>query len=448
MKKSGMLKVIIFLFAFFVGTAVAYSEKLELTVEEAVAVGLENSRGIKAKQLAVQSAKQGVRSAESSLYPNVSLSANYAHIFEPYKTTVGGTTYYTSPQDPIAVSTNLSQVITSFGKVKNEVRLAEMSVSGARLSLDEEKRALSISIRRAFYNYILAVEVLKVQEQALSYKEDVLATARERYEAGLVPDYEVLRAETDLESFRPNLMAAQKQVEFNLLAVVDLLGLKEDDKVSVVLIGTLEEEYPPLNKEDLVQKTLSNNYNLSQYRQSIALQKIQNDLKRKEKVPNVSGVASYSLSSGVDASTGEPLYWGKGSWDGYLSIGIQVDMPLSSLFPWSGEDAAIKQGKLDLEKLGYGLESLESSTKIALENLMITIEHQRSLIASNKKAVSLAQKLYSSAKERYSNGLITSLELQDNQAQLNDAQLGYLQAVYNYKAALFDLMDAVGVDTL
>jgi len=32
--------------------------------------------------------------------------------------------------------------------------------------------------------------------------------------------------------------------------------------------------------------------------------------------------------------------------------------------------------------------------------------------------------------------------------QLNSAQLGYLKAVYNYKEALFNLMDTMGVDYL
>lgn len=454
MKKIGVLKGIIVSALFFTGVSFVYAEKLTLTLKEAIAIGIKNSEAIKAKQVAVQSAEQGVRSAESSLYPTVSVSARYTHLFEQYKTedtTIGATTIpgkYTSSQDPVSLSASLSQVITTFGKINSEVRLSEAGVSSARLGLEEEKRSLSVSIQRGFYGYMLAREMLTVQEQTLSYKEDALRIVRERYEAGLIPDYEVLRAESDLEGYRPTLLAAQNQVENSLIAVIDLLGIEGVQKEEVALVGSLDEEYTPLWKENLVQQALSNNYSLRQYGQSILLQEVQNDLNRSQKNPTISAFAEYSLASGVDSATGAPLYWGEDSWDGDLSVGLQVTVPLSNLFPWSGENAAIAQGALDKKKLGYELDSLKRSVKSTIEMLIRTIEQKESQIASNRKAVSLAEKLYSSAKERYENGLITSLDFQDAQLDLNSARLGYLEAVYDYKTALFDLMDTMGVDRL
>ncbi|MBN2324009.1 MAG: TolC family protein [Spirochaetes bacterium] len=446
MKKRGVLKAIVVTVLCIAGVSPAYAQKLTLTLDEAIAAGLKNSESVKAKQVAVQSAEQGVRSAESSRFPTVSVGARYTHLFEPI---TAGTTaaIYTSSQDPVSLSASLSQVITTFGKINSAVRLSEAGVSTARLALEEEKRSLSVSIQRGFYGYLLAREMLTVQEKTLSYKEDALRIARERYEAGLIPDYEVLRAESDLESYRPTLLAARNQVENSLIAVVDLLGI-EGVWEEVTLVGSLEEEHTPLTPEGLEQQALSNNYSLRQYGQSILLQEVQNDLNKRQKNPTVSAFAEYSLKSGVDSATGAPLYWGEDSWEGDLSVGLQVTVPLSNLFPWSGENAAIAQGELDRKRLGYERDSLKTSVQSAIETLLRTIEQKESQIASNRKAVSLAERLYESAKERYRNGLITSLELQDAQVNLNGARLGYLEAVYDYKTALFDLMDAVGVDRL
>jgi hypothetical protein len=77
-----------------------------------------------------------------------------------------------------------------------------------------------------------------------------------------------------------------------------------------------------------------------------------------------------------------------------------------------------------------------------------TLAYSEKLELTLYKTVALAEELFRLAKEQYSNGLITSLDYQNAQMQLNSAQLGYLQAVYNYKQFLFDLMDKMCVDSL
>jgi len=93
-----------------------------------------------------------------------------------------------------------------------------------------------------------------------------------------------------------------------------------------------------------------------------------------------------------------------------------------------------------------GLSSIESGIRLNIENILLQLEEEKAKISSGEKGVELALKLYASASERYINGLISSMELKDTQITLNTAQLGSLTSIYNYKSALFDLMDAVGVD--
>ena len=162
--------------------------------------------------------------------------------------------------------------------------------------------------------------------------------------------------------------------------------------------------------------------------------------------PVIGAFANYTLKSGVDTSTGEGKYWGEDSWDGDLLIGLSISMPLSALFPWSKENADIKRGEFDLEGLDLQLRSIKSGIRLNIENLLLKIDEEWSKINSGKKGIELAQKLYNSSLERYKNGLMSSMELKDTQLGLNNAKLGYLQAVYNHKIALFDLMDAVGID--
>jgi outer membrane protein len=423
----------------------ARAETLTLTLEQAIDLGIQNSSAMKSARLAVQSAEEGVSSARASNYPSLSLGSSYTHRFE--KQTQGGT--YVSSSDPVSVSAELSQNITSFGQVKGSVKLAQNSVELARLDYEEEKRSLVVDIKRAFYAYLLAKQSLEVQTLTLSFKEDALRVAEERYQAGLVPDYEVLRAESDLESFKPELIEAENQLKYAHLAMLDILGLEvEKENFDIELIGTLEDTSYSFDREELMQRAILKNYAITASRQSISLQEVQNDLTKATRRPTVSGFANYSLTSGVDPVTGQPRYWGEGSWNGDLSAGVRMQMPISSLFSWSSQSAAVRQGEIDLEKLNVEAGALESAVKLQVENSLLALEKSVSQIASGEKAVELALRLYDAALERYNSGLITSLDLRDVQLNLNTAQLGYLEALYGYNTALFDLMDAVGVSSL
>ena len=73
---------------------------------------------------------------------------------------------------------------------------------------------------------------------------------------------------------------------------------------------------------------------------------------------------------------------------------------------------------------------------------------EQAKIASGRKSVALAERLYESALEQYEGGYISSMDLEDSQLALNGARLAYTQAIYSYNLNLLELMNAVGVSEL
>jgi outer membrane protein len=428
------------------------AETLRLSLEEAIGLGLKNSTTLKAKGVAVYAGQAGVKSAKASYYPSVSTTLSYTHLFEQPtspETSYGPITIpssYLAASDPLSLSIDLKQSVFTWGQINNAVKLAEESVELSRLDLDEEKRKLIIEINKAFYGYILSKEVLAVQEETLTQKKETLDVSRKRFSAGLAPEYEVLSAESDVENFKPTVISAKNQLRFTLLAVMDLLGIEGDGNFDIELVGDLESRYYELEKERLIRQAMSNKYEIRSFQQSLALQHTRQVITRAQNKPVIGAFANYTLSSGFDSSTGENKYWGEDSWDGDLTVGISVTMPLSALFPWSKENADIAKGELDLENLNLQLSTVKSGIRLNIENIILQIDEEWAKIGSGRKGIELAQKLHDSSMERYRNGLISSMELKDAQIGLNNAKLGYLQAVYNHKIALFDLMNAVGVD--
>lgn len=61
------------------------AEKLRLTLEDAITLGIKNSLEIRAKELALSSSLKDVKAAKAGYYPGLSLSSSYSHSFKTFK---------------------------------------------------------------------------------------------------------------------------------------------------------------------------------------------------------------------------------------------------------------------------------------------------------------------------------------------------------------------------
>lgn len=449
---SGQIKNLSFLMILFLAASpLLKAESLKLNLEQAVALGLKNSTAVQSKVLGIGAAEADLAAAKSAYYPNITAGATWTHMFEEIEPTPGipgytTDTYYSS-SDPLSVSLSLNQTIYAAGQIKNSVRLTEEALKISREELQEEKRNLIILIEQAFYGYILAVKSVEINKETQQNKIEALEVTRKKYEAGIASDFEVLQAEADVESFRPTVIGAENQVKFALLSVKNLLGLEGEEEIDVDLIGSLEPDPLTLDKKSLFALALSNKFDLKSLESAITLAEIQAELAKSANKPGIAAFLSYTAQSGVDSATGENKYWGEDLWDGTLTGGLSIQLPVSAWFPWSGERAERLKSGINVEDLKLNHKSLESAVRLNIENSLLKIEEEKQKIASGKKSVDLAGRLYDSAVEQYARGLISSLELKDAQLGSNSAQLGYLQMIFNYKMAFIDLKEAVGVSS-
>lgn len=430
--------VFLILFAVLLASVPAsFAETIELTLDDAVALGLKNSADVKAKQLAVSSSNKDVKAAKAAYYPCLSVGSDYSHRF-----TDGGVVG-TSPPDQLGLSLELSQTIYTFGRLNAAVDAAEKNSSLAKMELDEEKRGLAVEIQRAFYSYLLAREVLAAKEESLRYKEEALEVAAIRYEAGLAKRRDLLQAESDLMGFVPETISAQNDVEYALLSLRDILRV--EGETDVLIKGELDLPDVRLDREKLIQEALEKNSSIEQHEIGVALQEVQGDLAKTERLPVVSGFASASLSNGFDIGGGEFI---GNDWDSTISAGIKIQMDLSSLFPWSKETADVEKNAIVLERMNTELESIRNTVTLNVESILLDLSEGQAKIEAGRKALELADELFLSSKQMYKNGLITGLEYKDAQIGLKDSAVGYLTYIYNYWMSLFELMDAVGADRI
>lgn len=421
-------------------SSISFAEEISLTLEEAIAAGLENSLAVKSKRLAVSAAGKDVASAYSAYYPGIDISAGYTGRFD--ENARNASTSLSDP-DKLDLSIELVQPIYTFGRLNASVEAAKKAEELAAQTLEEQKRSLAVDIRRAFYGYLLAEETLSVKEQSLSYREEAVDIARARYDTGLATRREVLQAESDLAGFIPELISARNDVDYAILKLKDITGI--DQEAAVTVRGELSVSDTLLDTATLLDEALFQNSGIRQYDINIALQKVQKTRAEAEKLPSISGFASVSLQNGFDIGGTSTLADG---WDNTVSAGVKISMDLSSLFPWSGETAEVEKSGIELQRMNTERKSLKDDIRLKIESILLDLSEGEAMVRAGEKALELAQELFLSTKEMYENGLISLMDYEDAQLTLKDSRAGYLSYLYNYRMLLCDLMDAAGVDSI
>jgi outer membrane protein TolC len=414
----------------------AGAQSYRFSLEEAVAYGVQNSTAIRSKALALEAARQDLAAARAAYYPSLSAGLTYTHVYPQQ-----GLPGFYAPSDPLGLTANLSQSIYTFGKLKGGVKLAEQAVAQARLDLEEETRQLVVLVKRAFFGYLLALEVQGINRETLDRKREALEVARLRYDAGQVSDYEVLRAESDLENYRATVIGSDNAVRIALLNVRGALGIQEEE-FEFQLVGQLEPLAINPDRKALLARALQR-IRTGQFPRSMDLLAAQAALSPAwPAYPG--GFTAYSLSAARTRRKND--YFNAEAWDGLWSAGFPLSVPVSALFPWSKESAAVRKSALQQENMRQQYSSLESGVRIVVESGLLKIAGEEAKIASGRKSLSLAQRLYESAEVQYRSGYISSTDLKDAQLGLNGAQLALAQAVFGYNQNVLDLMDAVGAD--
>lgn len=416
----------------------ASAETLSLTLDQAIELGLENSLAVRSRKNALESAQASLAGTKASIYPSLSASAGWMHLFEQPETP-------TIPQDPVSVSVDVGQTIYTFGKVRGGLKLAEEAVGSASLDLEEERRATVVQIESAFYGYLLAREVQRINRETLESKREAFEVARERYDAGLISDFEVLNAESDLESFKSTVISSDNGVLMAVLGVKNVLGV--DEGTELELAGALQPIEAEIDREGLIALALSKKYDLRSLQKGIEIMEIQRELDLSLRRPTISGWFNYTLSSGTDAD-GKNDYFTWDVWSHDWTAGVRVDIPISGYFPWSRETADLERAQVDIQGMRIGLKTAASGIRLAVESAILKITEEQAKIDSGQKSVALAERLYESALDQYESGYISSMDLKDTQLALNGARLAYTQAIYSYNLNVLELMNAVGVSEL
>lgn len=427
----------IILAALFAGAAgSSFAQERTLTIDEALKLGLDNSKTLKYAQSKIDQAVSQYNQAKDRALPTGSVSYMYSRAQIPVNTLSFGPSSFTLPKSANANLgiASIAEPILAGGKFKYAKQSTDLLVQVARLDVDNDKDEVAYDIISAYYNLYKVLQSKTVVAQNLETIDGQIKQAQRFFDQGIVTKNDVLRFQlqrADIELNGIELESNRKIINYNLDV---LLGLPETTEIKVANVNTTDHQLLPLG-----------NYLDSAYAHRPELRQL--DLRNRAAEINVKNVRADRLPT-LAATAG--LYYldialnpfpTRGNYVTPLTLGLSLSWNFSTL--WTNknkENEARIQVDQTLINKGITTDNLKDEVNRSYQNYLAAVNKVNLLQTSINQATE-NNRLEES---RYKNSIASATDRADAQTLLYQAQINLELAKADAGLAYYNLLKSTG----
>jgi outer membrane protein TolC len=333
------------------------------------------------------------------------------------------------------------QPLFAGGKLRSSLRSAKLTKAAALASYQALVADALLDIRITYADILLATELIKTQEASVQLLQQELVDTRRRFEAGTVPQFNVLRAEVELANAKPKLIRARnaRRLAKNNLATLLGWNVPQDAGLDIPLelADTLRAEPYATDLSAAVLLGLRQRPELAGLRLHEKQRTEEVIQAKSDYVPKLNAVAGYGWQS---RSFTSDLSQENHGW----SAGLQLNWSLFDFDLTRGKVAAAQahQERARVETQDT-FRKIEQEIRTAHSNLL----EAREVLESQAKVIEQGTEALRLANARVDAGSGTQLEVLSAQTALTEARTTYSQTLRDYVIARARLERATGQGT-
>jgi len=308
------------------------------------------------------------------------------------------------------------------------VTQARLGQQQADLQKGLVEQQVRFEVLRTYYGVLVAHAKKDVAEEAVKMAESDVKRSRDRFQAGLVVQSDLLAAEVQLAEFRQQKIDADGDVAVAYAALNTVLGLPVDSSQKVT--GELaNKRFEPGQKEDLIRLALLHRPDYVRAGYSVLSNKEGVRGAKREYLPRVDFMATYG-GSGKDLSSGSSDY------------AIGASLTLNIFDP--GRGARISKARAAESMATAEQEHL--ANQIRLEVVRAYQQHvsARERLAVAAQVIDQATETHRIVQNRYREGLTTITEVLRTETALVRARLNLVAARYDHYVSYAHVLLSVG----
>lgn len=403
--------------------AVSWAQ-VSLSLEDAITLGMQNNEQYRSVLKEEERARQRIKEARAGVLPDLKFDASYTRVFEL------PTSVFSITDESGNVQTNVLKFGTDYSASwgfsveqslweGGKVFAAWSAARNYRSLTDASSRQANIDLQNhvahAFLTASLTRRLVVVAEQTLQVAEENLAVVTQKYEQGLVSEYDHLRAKVRVANLRPSVIEARNQRQLADTQLRTLIGLEPGDSLILIESEPDSSDWENLSLDALVSQAGDQRPDLMASDYEV---RILNDNLRAAKAeywPALKLHGSIDWQVQTD-DFGLPYDERTRSYQAMLTISY----PIFDGFRRSG---TVGVAKVDLTQGKLRRMQLIKQVSLEIEQARNSFLDATERLRAQEETVGQAERGLDIANLRYESGVGTQLEVLDAQLELTTARI-------------------------
>jgi outer membrane protein TolC len=405
--------------------------------------------------------------AKSTYFPQLNLSSGYSRQNPTTNSALDNSI------SQYAGSVGVNQLLFDFGKTPTKVKIQNLNLDSSKFDVDNTVVQVAYNVKQAYFNALSAKISKDIYNQSIKQYEKHLEQANAFFKTGIRSKIDVTTAEVNLSNVKLDYIKANNIYKTSISNLNNAMGLPEapeydiedtftfnhidnnaENEVDISYQHNKKLEKPEKKsvlKSKISKQNIIDNLNFKKYDISFedAIKTAYNsrpDLKslavkenaakesiklvKKDYLPSLSGFTNYGIGGQQF-----PL-------DNGWSVGANVNVPIFNGFLTKSQ---INEAKANLDIAKSDVEILRQNIYLQVQQAYINLIEAEKRIPVTSLIVKQAQEKLDLANGRYTVGVGNSIEVQDAEISYDNAQLSFVQALYDYNIARSNLEKAMGV---
>ena len=300
--------------------------------------------------------------------------------------------------------------------------------------VEQAREKIKDSAYKRYYAILIAEKQLHFIDEGLVRLRKLYRDDSIMYKNGFAEKLDLDKVQVQINNLSSTRSTVENGVQIGYGALKFAIGVSQNDVV------VLKDD---LNTASIKDNILTDTFKYEdrpEIRTLSQLQKLQQlDVKRYKLgyIPTVSASANYTVNGiGPKFFTSDQTYWFKSSF-----VGLNINIPI---FDGLQRKYKIQQSRLTLQKVENTVSNVKQAidfeqqvTKGSLASSLYTLDVQ-------EKNMQLAERVYNSTKLKFEQGLGSSFEVLQADADMQTAQSNYFNALYNAIVAKISYQYSLG----
>ena len=433
------MKSLVFTFALLLSSTAGNAQE-KLTLGQCLNIGIENNLSLKIAKGEIVKGKHNISENRSRLLPQINFSASLNDNFDPPVSVTDGTAYGKTYNVTKTLQYNSSAALALQMPLYSQTALTAISIAKTldqlnQLSYEKAREDLMVQISKMYYLIQNTTEQISIVNDNIRRFKELRDITQAFYDNGMALEIDLKRINVKIETMDVQLANAKAMLseQYNMLKYVMDYPAEKDIVVEEKVVDKVDD--PQLTGLN------TNLYELQLLQKKLDMAELQKKMAKDGYLPTLALSANWAYTAYTDKfknwfHSGESNHWYRSN-----GIGLQLRVPVFDGFE---KRSKIRKAQVDIDNAKLSYENALKSMQTQYANAINDLANNQRNYVKQRDNYRLAEGIYGVTVDRYREGIVSMVEVLQDEMSMSDAQNNYLTAHYNYQVSNLAVLKLTG----